>query len=114
MATVTKRDLVGELTNHSGLSNQQASRFLDALVAVLTAKLENGENVTLRSFGVFVVHVAKPKKGRNPRSPEIEIAIPERCVLRFRPSPELKAKVRAVAPEKVRGRSRARSRGNSD
>ena len=104
MATVIKRDLVVEVTNICGLTHQQASDALDALVDVITRKLQNGEAVALRRFGVFTVKVAKAKKGRNPKTPDVEILIPERCALRFKPSLELKQNIRDLNPSKVADR----------
>jgi nucleoid DNA-binding protein len=98
MATVTKRDLVVEVTNISGLTHQQASDSLDALVEVLTRKLQNGERVSFRRFGTFSVKVAKAKKGRNPKTPDVEIVIPERCALRFKPCLELRQAIRELSP----------------
>lgn len=109
MATVTKRDLVFEVTNISGLTQQQASDALEALVEVLTRKLQNGEDVTLRRFGVFRLTVSKAKKGRNPRTPDVEITIPERCTLRFRPSMEVRTAVRELNPEVIKSRPRRRT-----
>jgi nucleoid DNA-binding protein len=102
MATVTKRDLVVEVSNKCGMNQQQASDFLDALVEVLTAKLTSGERVSLRQLGTFDIGIAKAKKGRNPMDPSVEIAIPERCNLRFRPGRELKAKIRDMSPDLLR------------
>ena len=50
-------------------------------------------NIELRNFGVFEIKVRKSRKGRNPNKPEIEVAIPERVVVKFRAGKELRERI---------------------
>ncbi len=101
MATVTKRDLVIELSNQTGLKQQDVSTLVEAFIDLVGKELSSGNEVTFRTFGTFEVRVAKAKIGRNPNKPEAEVRIPDRCVVRFKPGRELKASVAQLPPEKI-------------
>lgn len=101
MATVTKRDIVVELSNKTGLRQQDVFSVVDGLIEVLSSSLAEGNNVTLRGFGTFELRVAKSKVGRNPNRPGSEVTIPARCVVKLRPGKELKARVANIDTSKV-------------
>ena len=101
MATVTKKDLVAAVSAKSGINQTVAADVINQLVDVIVEKLSDGEEVTLRRFGTFVIKVAKAKKGRNPNKPEHQVIIPERCVIRFRPGKELKASMNTLDTSKL-------------
>ena len=101
MTTVTKRDIITELSDKTGLKHHQVAEVLDGLMEVITQKVEKGHDVTFRTFGTFEVCVAKSKIGRNPNKPQDEVLIPDRCVVRFKPGRELKERVAALPPSKL-------------
>ncbi len=103
MPTVTKRDMVVELSNKTGLRQQDVFAVVDGLIEVLSNSLAEGNDVTLRGFGTFELRVAKSKIGRNPNQPGSQVRIPARCVVRLRPGKELKARVAAVDTTQVAG-----------
>jgi nucleoid DNA-binding protein len=103
MATVTKRDMITELSDLTGLKHHQIAEVLDGLMELITKKVESGHDVTLRTFGTFEVCVAKSKIGRNPNKPEDEVLIPDRCVVRFKPGRELKERVAKLPPQVIQG-----------
>jgi nucleoid DNA-binding protein len=90
MTTVTKRDLVQEVSKKHQLSQQLVADVFGSLLTEISSALGAGSEVTLRKFGTFSLAVAKAKKGRNPNRPDVEISIPERAVLKFRAAEELK------------------------
>ncbi len=101
MATITKREIVSELSDQTGLTQVDVSLLVDAFIDLVGKKLEEGNDVTFRTFGTFEVRVAKAKVGRNPNKPESEVRIPDRCVVRFKPGRELKKRVSDLPPEKI-------------
>lgn len=98
MATVTKRDMITELSDLTGLKHHQVADVLDGLIDLIGKKAEQGHDVTFRTFGTFEVRVAKSKIGRNPNQPKNEVLIPDRCVIRFKPGRELKERVAKLDP----------------
>ncbi len=99
MTAVTKRDLVVELSNRTGMTQSQSFDLLQQALDLITEELSNGNEVTLRKFGTFEVRVSKAKIGRNPNKPGSEMRIPPRAVVRFKPGNELKAQVATVLPK---------------
>ncbi len=106
MPRATKRDLIIELSNQSGQTHFEVEKSLDMFLDAITRHLEKGEGVVVRGFGTLDIRVAKSKIGRNPKRPGSEKLIPDRCVVRFRPSRELKEKVALVPVETIRGEAR--------
>jgi nucleoid DNA-binding protein len=96
MANITKRDLVIELSNKLGLRQQDVLALVDGFIEQVSASLERGDEVTLRTFGTFELRKAKSKIGRNPKKPGDSVIIPERFVVRFKPGLELKHRVAAL------------------
>ena len=99
MHTITKRDLVVELSNRTGTTQSQAFDLLQHALDLITEELAKGNEVTLRRFGTFEVRLSKPKIGRNPNKAGSEMQIPPRAVVRFKPGNELKAQVSSVLPQ---------------
>lgn len=98
MPTVTKRELVIELSNRCGLTQTQVFGVLQAALDLITEELAKGNEVTLRRFGTFEVRVSKPKIGRNPNKPGSDMQIPARTVVKFKPGKEMKAQVAGLPP----------------
>jgi len=103
MATVTKRDMITELSDLTGLKHHQVADVLDKMIDLIGKKMEQGQEVTFRKFGSFEVRVAKSKIGRNPNKPQDEVLIPDRCVVRFKPGRELKERVAKLDPSSLNG-----------
>jgi len=102
METITKRDLVVQIADQSGLTQHQVFDILQLFLDNVTQHLSQQEEVVLRNFGTFEIRVAKAKVGRNPNDPEKDVPIPARCVVKFRPGKELKDRVGAISPKAVR------------
>jgi nucleoid DNA-binding protein len=98
MPTVTKRDLVIELSNRTGLTQQQVFSVVQGLLDTVTDKLAGGEEVVLRNFGSFQVRETKAKIGRNPNEPGSDVPIPPRAVVKFKVGKELKERVAKLLP----------------
>ena len=62
------------------------------MLGAMTASLANGERTEIRGFGSFSINHRPPRTGRNPKTGE-KVAVPEKCVPRFKPGRELKERV---------------------
>ena len=102
--SVTKRDIVVELSNRTGVTQSQAFDMLQQALDLIVEELSKGNEVSLRRFGTFELRLTKPKIGRNPNKPGSEMRIPPRAVVKFRPGHELKAQVAAVLPKLMEDR----------
>ncbi len=101
MPSLTKRDLIVEITNQladTEITQTAVTNVIDQLVEVVTDHLCRGEKVIIRNFGAFQASEIKSKIGRNPRNPEQDIVIPARAVVKFKAGKSLKEQVAQTLP----------------
>jgi len=106
MPTVTKRDLVVQISDQTGLTQSQIFDVLQLFLDNVTSHLAQNSEVVLRNFGTFEIRITKPKIGRNPNDPGQDVPIPARAVVKFKPGKELKEKVLQLLPTVRRKSSR--------
>jgi nucleoid DNA-binding protein len=97
--TLTKRDLVVRISNDTSLVQQQVFDVVQKTLDYIAEALSKGDKVELRNFGVFEVKVRKARVGRNPNSPETDVAIPQRAMVKFKAGKEMRADVMKLSPE---------------
>ncbi len=114
MATMTKKHIIARLSDKLGITQQQASTVVEAFLETVEGAVSAGDEVTFRSFGTFGLKVAKSKVGRNPAQPDVQMEIPARCVLRFKPSRELKERVAALPLDTVKRTRKPRGRRRAE
>ena len=93
--TMTKADLVKEIHEKNGLSNDESARMVNLVIETLKANLAEGKTVKIAGFGTFTVRKKGERKGRIIRTGE-EITIAPRKVVTFKASKQLKAMVERV------------------
>lgn len=96
MPTVTKKDLVQEVSRHNSLTQVQVAEALDLLTEIISNYLKAGDDVAIRGFGSFRIRSVPSRIGRNPNRPSESIQIPEHCVVKFRPCPSLREGIRGT------------------
>ena len=84
MPNLTKRALVLQISEKSWLRQQEISTIIQHLLDGITEALASGRNVEIRNFGVFEVKLTQPRPGRNPKKPDIVVAIPSRAAVKFK------------------------------
>ena len=87
-----KADIARHIFQQAGISEHEAAKLLEWILALFTSTLQKGEPIAIAGFGTFRVRGKGPRKGRNPRTGE-EIMIPARRVVTFHASPVFKAAV---------------------
>lgn len=65
---MNKKHLARQVSERLGLSADDASRIVDALVAVVTQGLRSDGKVLISEFGTFQVIEREPRWVRNPRN----------------------------------------------
>lgn len=99
----TRRDIIKSLldnpqvnairSNNENLTNGDLLTMIDVILNSISNSLASGRNVELRNFGSFEIQVHKSRIGRNPKSPQKDLVIPERAVIKFRAGSGLKNKL---------------------
>ncbi len=90
---MTKRDLAVRIAEETGLTQHQTLDVIQRALDHITEALGRGQKIEFREFGVFEVRTRKPRVGRNPKRPEVDVPIPARRVVKFKPGKEMKALV---------------------
>lgn len=96
MPRLVKKDFIIEISNKTGLTHQDVSTVLESFLDGVMDHLGSGNAVALRDFGTFDLRVSRRKLGRNPRQPEKTIPIPDKHIVRFRPSGKFEEVAAAV------------------
>jgi DNA-binding protein HU-beta len=86
---MNKGDMIGAISDGSGLSKADAERAVDAMFDTIKKALKSGDSVSLVGFGTFVVRSRAARSGRNPRTGE-EIKIAASKVPAFKAGKALK------------------------
>jgi integration host factor subunit alpha len=90
--TLTRAHLSEAVYQEVGLSRNESSQLVEAVLSEVAGHLVSGETVKISSFGSFQVRQKGGRIGRNPKTGE-EVPIAPRRVLVFRPSHVLKDRV---------------------
>ena len=93
---LTKRDLAIQISEESGLNQQQALQAVQMTLDGICAALEKGQHVEFRDFGVFEIVVRKARIGRNPNNPNVDVVIPQRAVVKFKSGKILKQQLKKI------------------
>lgn len=92
--TITRADLAEAVYEEVGLSRNESSDLVEAILDEISDELVKGENVKVSSFGSFSVRQKSERIGRNPKT-GVEVPISPRKVLVFKASHVLKDRINA-------------------
>lgn len=90
---MNKADLVGNISEKSGLSKKDVETVLNGFLGEVTSALTAGDKVQLIGFGTFETRKRAGRIGRNPQTGK-EITIPETVVPAFKAGNKLKEAVK--------------------
>ena len=89
---MTKSDLIAAVQERSHLDKKDVGLAVHSLLDLMTQTLAQNGRIEVRGFGSFSLHRYPPRIGRNPATGE-PVAVEARCVPRFRPGKELRARI---------------------
>lgn len=90
---MNKTELVARVAEITEATKKDAGKAVDAVFAVISEALTNGDKVQLVGFGNFEVRNRAARKGRNPQTNE-EIEIPASKTPAFKAGKALKEAVK--------------------
>jgi nucleoid DNA-binding protein len=93
---MTKRELVIQIAEQTGLTQQQVHVVIQKTLDAITESLVRGTTIEFRDFGVFEVKTRKARLGRNPNKPENTVSIPPRRIVKFKPGKAMKDQVMKI------------------
>lgn len=86
---ITRKELIAELTERTGLNHQQAGAVVSQMLLILIEGLYRGRSIELRGFGRFEPVAGAARMGRNPKTGAAH-PIPAGRRVRFKSSQSLK------------------------
>ncbi len=86
---MSKTDLVTYVAEKAELTKADASRAVEAMIAVVEAGLKKEGKVTITGFATFTAKKKAAKTGRNPRTGE-PVKIPARTAVTIKAGSKLK------------------------
>ena len=90
---MTKSDLIEQLAaSRMHMPAKDVEAAIKEILEQMASTLQNGDRIEIRGFGSFSLHYRAPRVGRNPKTGET-VSIPQRRVVKFRPSKDLSGKV---------------------
>ena len=66
--TVTKAEIIEEVSSAIGLTKVETEAILNAVISKIRKSLELKRRVEIRGFGSFALHYREPRKARNPKT----------------------------------------------
>ena len=94
--SLTKANIVSELTNYLGFPRNKASETVETLLEIMKKTLASGEDVLVSGFGKFFVKQKAERRGRNPATGG-DMMLKSRKVVTFRCSGKLRDKINTTA-----------------
>jgi DNA-binding protein HU-beta len=85
---MNKTELVGSISDKTGLSKADSKKALDACVEAIADALKAGDKISLVGFGTFSVSERPARQGINPAT-KAPISIPAKKVVKFKAGSEL-------------------------
>tara|TARA_R100001480_G_scaffold122781_1_gene121218 strand:- start:222 stop:542 length:321 start_codon:yes stop_codon:yes gene_type:complete len=83
MNNTTKKDIANTIAQDSGITQANATKFVQQTLDAIADALRDGGRIELRDFGVFECRTRKARIGRNPKT-GASVSIPEKVVVGFR------------------------------
>lgn len=81
----SRRRIVARIARMSGITNQQASDCLDALISVMQESLNSIGQISIRGLGIFLLVQGKTRTGYNFQTKGTEV-FKQKKVIKFKPS----------------------------
>ena len=90
--TLTRGDLCEAIHAQIGLSRSECSKLVESIIGEMGDALTRGEIVKISGFGTFNLRDKPARMGRNQKT-GVEVRIPDRRVMTFRPSKRMRDEI---------------------
>src|SRR3954454_5570105 len=96
MATITKKELIDRIADHTGQRRVQAKKVIQQFLDQIVEELGKGNRLEFRDFGVFETKLRKARKAQNPKSLE-PVAVPEKRTVKCRERSLMKKRLAEIS-----------------
>src|ERR1700736_6524104 len=95
--TMTKADLVDEVTRVTELPRKESEAAAQPIFESISSALQSDDKIEIRGFGSFRTRQRRGRTGRNPKT-GAKVEVPPKKIPYFKPSKELKDYVNSPRP----------------
>src|SRR6202049_5060904 len=95
--TMTKADLVDEVTRVTELPRKESEAVVENIFERIISALQSDDKIVILGFGSFRTRQRRGRTGRNPKT-GAKVEVPPKRIPFFKPSKELKDHVNVGAP----------------
>ncbi len=92
MGKLTRKEILRELHERTGLSQRMLSQMVETLLEEMKKAFDLSEEIKISGFGTFIPVYTRPRQGRNLKTGE-RVAIPSFKKVLFHLSPTLRAEL---------------------
>ena len=90
---MNNKDFIAELSQRSGYSQDNTQRLVRCVIEAMASRFDEGESVTVRSFGSFELKNRMERIVVNPSTGQ-KMMVPPKLVLVFKPLAEVKQRLK--------------------
>lgn len=83
MATVTKKELIEQITERSGVSRAEVKKTVQVFLDQVISELKKGNRLEFRDFGVFEVKSRAARLAQNPKT-LARVPVPPKRTVKFK------------------------------
>jgi len=98
MNNITKEDIANFINSEFGLTRKDCNNFVRDIIEEIILGLKKDNIVKIHNFGTFKIRNKKSRLARNPKS-KVEVMIPSRNVISFKPSKHVLKKLNKTSNE---------------
>ena len=98
MNNITKEDIANFINSEFGLTRKDCNNFVKDIIEEIILGLKKDNIVKIHNFGTFKIRNKKSRLARNPKS-KVEVMIPSRNVISFKPSKHVLKKLNKTLNE---------------
>ena len=98
MNNITKEDIANFINSEFGLTRKDCNNFVKDIIEEIILGLKKDNIVKIHNFGTFKIRNKKSRLARNPKS-KVEVMIPSRNVISFKPSKHVLKKLNKTSNE---------------
>ena len=96
MATITKKELIDRIADHTGNKRVQVKRVVQQFLDEIVNELGRANRLEFRDFGVFETKIRKARKAQNPKTLE-PVDVPEKRTVKFKVGRLMKEKLASLS-----------------
>ena len=100
MATITKKELIDRVAEHSSARRVQVKRIVQRFLDEIVNELGKGNRLEFRDFGVFETKTRRARKAQNPKTLE-PVMVPEKRTVKFKVGRLMKQRLAGLTGRRI-------------